>query len=555
MKKLSRMLALLCVIAMTVVLPLQAFAATPSAYAGQTYEDTTINLAVIADSDVTLGKGLDIVGSVYSNGTIYAEQQAEINVEGLFISGTKNETQYVPDWTNAANNNWVPEKNYLDGYILLDAYGNIAQEDTEYLGKPNYEGAIYDPETSFDYSVPSPLYTTPEVSNVIPYMEANANGDTNARNTSVTISESTRINELALEGEALTVDLSNGDVVLVIDKLTMGSNTPGFIITGTEGNDNQLYLYINDYTADVFEVIANYNDAEHRYYATGDTDEAIAWMDEAGDPDRLKLYITKENAVIGACHVSGDIYFNSNSVDFSGASLFNGHLTTNADEFKTTGAAFFRGVVMAPNAASYVANGGTILGQLYTDTLDMEGWGRILYMPSRLYPSKVPEPSVDPDPTAVPTETPAVDEGEPAYIVRYVVATGEYTRGTMDTKMHKPARGLDKDGNQEAELEYEVLDETTYQITGPQYVSDEIKERVQLILNTTDDVFVQRGSEGLIQRERFGRIDFNGQDMSLSITPYAYPRMSDKIDTMYLCWGDRNSQVETVWYVIPEELR
>lgn len=550
MKMLSKMLSLLCAVVMTVVLPLQVFAATPSAYAGQTYGDTTVNLAVIANGDVTIGGSMEVDGSIYSNGTIYAKKGGENKVSGFFISGTKNETQYVPDWTNAANNNWIPEKNYLDGYILLDEYGNMIPENTEYYNpKPVYAGAIYDPETSFDYSVPSSLFTVPEVSNVIPYMEANVFGNSVARNTPVIISENTRVNEMDVEGEAVTVDLSKGDVVLVIDKLTVGSNTPGFIVTGTEGNNNKLYLYINDYTSDVFEVIANFNDAEHRYYSPSSSEEAVAWMDEAGDPNRLKLFVTKENAKIGACHVSGDIYFNTNSLDFTCSSLFDGNFTTNADKYNVTSSAYFRGIVMAPNADSYIANSGTILGQLYTDTLKMEGWGRILYTPSRIYSPEVPEPTDDPEPTAEP------EEGDPAYIVRYVVATGEYTRGTMDTKMHKPARGLDEEGNQETELEYEVLDESTYKVTGPQYVSDEVKERVQLILNTTEDVFVQRGSEGLIQPERFGRIDFNGQDMSLSITPYAYPRMSDKINTMYLCWGDRNSQIETIWYVIPEELR
>lgn len=67
-------------------------------------------------------------------------------------------------------------------------------------------------------------------------------------------------------------------------------------------------------------------------------------------------------------------------------------------------------------------------------------------------------------------------------------------------------------------------------------------------MNTTDDVFVYRENE--IVYSRFGRVDSNGYDTSLTIAPYVVPQIDDEVNTMWLAFGDRNGKVQTVWMVI-----
>ncbi len=536
MKKFTRVLALLCVIAMT-VLPLQVFAAAPSAY-----ENEGRNLAVIANGDVNIyGDAMLIDGSVYSNGTIYVGDGQGNKINGIFISGEEGSL----DPGDGVTEDWQ-----CDGYIHVNDNGT-RDNINAYSSKPEYNGAILDKDTSFEcsykpFSVPSidnnlgdVLMTVYPNSTWAWSQERGSYPVVDESQAPRTITEDTYIENLTMNGSwvdaynfAMVIDTTAGDVNVVINNMVSPVN-PSFVVLG----NNKANIYINN-VSDISGYRINYNFNESW--------ECVPIVGSAN----TNIYLTGDSVKVDASQISGNLFVNANSLEVSGSANVIGDIETNAKEFAIIGSqCSVTGTVCAPNAASRVVDSGTLYGQLHTDTLTINGSGRIIYKPDTL-----PVPSGD-EPIVTPEPTPDVDEGEPAYIVRYVVATGEYTRGTMDTKMHKPARGVDKDGNKEEELEYEVLDETTYQITGPQYVSDEIKERVQLILNTTDDVFVQRGSEGLIQPSRFGRIDFNGQDMSLSITPYAYPRMKDKIDTMYLCWGDRNSQVETVWYVIPEELR
>ena len=421
----SKIISWLLAVSMLAVTAVPAFAAAPSAYDGQPYEsvgyssdddpDGEINLAVIANGDVNIGGSMEVQGSIYSNGTIYQRSSGDYNiVNGLLISGT--EYKYdVENWVqNTTTWNWESTTETVTlPYVMLEQDGSPVTNtgNIQYMGKPKYEGSITDKETSFDYTLPEGVYTTPEVSNVVEYKEANQWGNEAAGNLPITISESTRFNTLYPMGDSVTIDVSKGDVVVVIDNMVLGSGTPEFRIVGTEGNDNQAWIYINGFenpNDNMFQIIANINDAPNRFYTTGDTATAEAYMDEAASPDRLKMFVTLEDTKVGACHVSGDVYFNTNSLDFAGASLFNGHITTNAETFNVNDSAFFRGVVMAPYADSYVAQSGTIIGQLYTDTLKMEGWGRILYDPDKLreYPSEIPTPGDEPAPEATPEPTP-----------------------------------------------------------------------------------------------------------------------------------------------------
>lgn len=538
MRKVSRILAFLCVVAMiATVLSCAAFAASPSSYTNDGR-----NLAVIANGDVNIyGDAMFIDGSVYSNGTIYCGDGAGNKINGIFISGTEGS---VDENTVEGAESWK-----CDGYIHVNDNGT-RDGITYYSSKPEYNGAIKDDSTSFECSYKP--FTVPTIANnigdvlmtVYPsglWVWSEAEGsifEVKEDEAPRTITEDTYIENLTMNGSwvdaykaAMIIDTTAGDVNVVINNIVEAVN-PSIIVVGP----NKANIYIN-------------NAKDLRNFRVNYSYDTTTWqLVPVSSSENTNIYVTGNDIVINGSQISANVNVNAKSLEVSGATKMIGDVDTSAEKFATIGGeASITGTVCAPNADSEVINSSTIYGQLHTDTLTINGAGRIIYRPDTIPPTKDDEPET-------PTET-AKPEGEPAYIVRYVVATGEYSRGTMKTKMHKPARGVNAEGIQEEELEYEVLDENTYEITGPQELSQEVKDRVQLILNTTNDVFVQRGSEGLLQKSRFGRIDSNGTDMSLSITPYAYPQMSSVINTMYLCWGDRDSQVETVWYVIPEELR
>lgn len=535
MRKFGKVLAMLCVVALVVTaLSCTAFAASPSSYTNDGR-----NLAVIANGDVNIyGDAMYIEGSVYSNGTIYCGNGAGNKIDGIFISGTEGS---IDENTVAGEESWK-----CDGYVHVNDDGT-RDGINYYSTKPEYNGAIFDNDTSFECSYEP--FTVPEIGNnigdVVVTVYPNATwrwteargafAEVDVNQAPRTISEDTYIENLTINGTyvdeykaAMIIDTTKDDVNIVINNIVEAVN-PSFIVVGP----NKANIYIN-------------NAKDMRNFRVNYSYDTTTWqLVPVSSGDNTNIYVTGDDLVINGSQISANLNINAKSLEVSGSTTVIGDVTSSAENFAVSGGeTSITGTVCVPNADSKVVNSSTIYGQLHTGTLLINGAGRIIYKPDTIPPTATDEPAVTPEP-----------EGDPAYIVRYVAATGEYSRGTMDTKMHKPARGLNAEGLQEEELVYEVLDENTYKITGPQEVSQEIKDRVQLILNTTNDVFVQRGSEGLLQRERFGRIDSNGTDMSLSITPYAYPQMSDVINTMYLCWGDRDSQVETVWYVIPEELR
>lgn len=401
------------------VAPLSVFAKTSEEYDGKSYAelgiasddtDGKINLAVIANNDVNFKNTMTVQGSVYSNGTIYAWSNGHMAVEGLFISGTKNEEQYIIE-----NN----EKKYLNGYVLKDTNGTyISNPDVTYNTKPEYEGAVYDDDTSFTYSLSDDMFDVPEIENVIEYKAASQWGNKWNDNLPLVISESTHFNKLDIQGKGVTVDLSKSDVILVIDNLGK-SNASDIAVTGTEGNDNQLFLYINGYEDNKFNLGINWNGDYPNYIPN---DEALnEYMDKTGDPDRVKVFLTKDAVDMDYCHISGDVYINTTQFSVTGSTLINGHITTNATAFDVQSSAYFRGVVMAPNAATAVSKKGTVIGQVYTDTLEMEGEGRIIYnpdtmrdydtdIPNPVAPSETEEPTATPAATEAPTEIPVVTE-------------------------------------------------------------------------------------------------------------------------------------------------
>lgn len=557
MKKVLKLISVVCVLAL--VLSCTAFAAAPSLYDGQSYSaagyssddpDGVFNLAVIANSDVKIvGNAMYIQGSVYSNGNIYVGDGQGNKIDGLFISGTEGSL----DPGNGSTDDWQ-----CDGYIHVNSWNYTTDGITAYSTKPEYEGAIYDPNTSFEcsykaFEIPQIANDLGDVAMNVYYNESYVDWDP-VNNVAIyepdgtqpkTIAEDTHIGTLTMNGSqdnwrnikyALTIDATNNDVNVVIDNLS--AVNPSIQVVG----DHRVNIYINN--------VSYVNNLSLNYYK--------GTME--GSTDNTYLYLTGDNVTFGASTVAANkITVNANSLEVSGSSKVVSDIDTNASNFTITGGQTeVTGTVCAPNAASKVVDSGTLYGQLHTDTLVNNGAGSIIWKAD----SAVAK--IEAEPTATPGEEVEEPVDVPAgYIVHWNVVNNVWERGTMDTKMHSPARGED-----EAEIPaYEVLKEGTFKKTGAQYISPEIEEHVTVIYEESDNAFKKQERKGQVseetgltyvfQPERFGRIDSNGKETSLSITPYAWSKIANKIGDygMYLCWGDNVDSVTDVWYVVPEDMR
>ncbi len=299
MKKVLKLISVVCVLAL--VLSCTAFAAAPSLYDGQSYSaagyssddpDGVFNLAVIANSDVKIvGNAMYIQGSVYSNGNIYVGDGQGNKIDGLFISGTEGSL----DPGNGSTDDWQ-----CDGYIHVNSNDYTTNGITAYSTKPEYEGAIYDPNTSFECSYKS--FEIPQIANDLGDVEMNvyANGiwtwdpvlgsyELPPENGAKTITEDTHIGTLNMNGNqnnwkgikyALTIDATNNDVNVVIDNLS--AESPSIQVVG----DHRVNIYINN--------VSNVNDLALNYYK--------GTME--GSTDNTYLYLTGDNVTFGASTVA-----------------------------------------------------------------------------------------------------------------------------------------------------------------------------------------------------------------------------------------------------------
>ncbi|HIV86213.1 MAG TPA: hypothetical protein H9900_05315 [Candidatus Monoglobus merdigallinarum] len=408
---------------------------------------------------------------------------------------------------------------YLNGDV---EYGNNA--DSSQISGTVVQGS--------GFNCTYPGFTVPEIGNVINSAEATVKKP-------LTISQDTRISNLKVdaggknksEDPAIVIDTAAGDVVLVVDKL---NDFPSILVEGS----NTAYIYFTDANHTVLDnmKINSYADGTPRI---------------SGSPSNTKVFISGDDDYdFSNVQVYADVYFDTNGLELEKKTVITGNIYTNADKIEITSP--ITGVICAPESECEVNSSGVVRGQVHVKQLNMaNGNGVIIYDASIAEsgePALPSEPTVEPsEPTTEPSE-PTEQPSEPAgKVVRYNVATGEYSRGTMATKMHTP------DGVENAHLNYEVLDENTFEVSGPQEVSDDIKADVQLILETVNDTFISRKADPAVNLQwwRFGRIDSNGTSMTLSITPYSYQTIqAGGVDTMWLCWGDRDTEVETVWMVV-----
>lgn len=423
-----------CLLACSMIASTAAFAAAPSQYDGQPYgslgyasedSDGEFNLAVIANGDVKIfGDTMYIKGSVYSNGTIYAGNGQGNKVDGLFISGTENTV-----FTSDDNNDEWTQYRTAEGFVHVNDNGTT-DGINYYSTQIEHEGAILDKDTSFECAYEP--FTVPDVANnlgdvlmtVYPNStwswseERGSYSEVNEEEAPRTITEDTYIENLTMNGswvdayhQAMIIDTTAGDVNVVINNLVNPVN-PSIKVVG----ENEANIYINNInTLSNLRINYDYNSN---------------WqLDVDGSVDHTHLYITGGNVVLNAGKIAvADMTVNAETLEVSGSTTFYGDIESNAEVFTITdGQTEVTGIVCVPNADSEVVDSATLYGQLHTDTLTINGAGRIIWRAdSAVKPGETPAPTetpvVTPEPTLepVPTGTPIDLDGVGyAYIFGY----------------------------------------------------------------------------------------------------------------------------------------
>ncbi len=382
-----------------------ALAASPEEYDGQPYgnlgyesqdADGEFNLAVIANGDAKIySDAMYIKGSVYSNGKIYVGNGQGNKIDGLFISGTGN-TVFGSDNNN---NEWTQYRT-AEGYIHVNSNGTT-DGINYYSTQPEFAGAIDDKETSFDYSYEE--FTVPDAGESWGDAEFNVYGNEYQKNLPATIYEDAKYDKVTINGSygpAITVNTTNGDVNLVIDEITSNSSNINIKVVG----DNQANIYIGSLPENI-PVLVNYDNTK--------------WPAEKdGSAENTHLYFGGDRTVISASRIAAaDIHVNSSYLEVSGDANVTGNIYTGAEQFKLDGGQTeIYGTVFAPNADTDVVGSSTLYGQLYTDTLTINGAGRILWKAdsaaakSDVQPTEVPAATDEPEPTATPAPVPDEEE-------------------------------------------------------------------------------------------------------------------------------------------------
>lgn len=209
--------------------------------------------------------------------------------------------------------------------------------------KPDFASRVVElPNTVFDGSIPE-LISAPVITNYvdkyIPAWETEP----------LTVSENTHFGTLNI-GKPITVDVSNKDIYIVVDKL---SCEWGQSIT-LKGN-GRLFLFIDSFDS---PNPLNINNGSS-------PDKVYIFSKSSISNDNLNLY----------AHV---YYSGLSSIKLDGA--ITGSVVTDAPSLKISGGGdVVNGLVYAPNAAATVESSGRINGRLVADSLTLQGMGYITY--------------------------------------------------------------------------------------------------------------------------------------------------------------------------------
>ncbi|MCC8014604.1 MAG: hypothetical protein LIO87_05360 [Eubacterium sp.] len=569
MKK--NILSVVTAITAAAVMTCSVFAYAPSYYDGTAYSDIgytsedpdgEINLAVIADSDVYIGgngSSMYVQGSIYSNGNIYVNNGGGNDVDGLLISGTEG--------TLDSGYNVVADRECC-GYIHFADDGSVTNAFSTTL---EYEGYIDDQNTSFECSYTD--YTVPSISNVVD--EATANEYWPG---AITVSENTYYKKLNASGACLIIDATNNDVTVVIDALYAVDGNPEILTVGS----NKVNIYINDFYNNSgavtdqmnFAVVSQdvYNSTYgNRFNNMTDVEDAKDYFKTFGDPTNTNVYINSstDSVVFTGGAICGNIYSNADSLTIAGSAEVLGNIYSGASDFTITGGGtFVEGTVCVPNADSQVIDSGTLIGQLHTYTIHMNGAGSIYYQADAAATAVGTTETT----TEGATETTTIDT-ETVYgvlgakVIWYNVdrdtLSDGYELGRIKLVGHTPdGEGHDnKEGISNKDLHYTVLDENTYYHTDEQLSETDWNEAVRRVTKIYEisQMYLDSNTSGENAIEVptvFGRIDSNGYKSSLTVTPYAQAEIKAEAgDNMYVCIADGNGEITDVLMIIDDTVQ
>ncbi|MCD8390373.1 MAG: S-layer homology domain-containing protein [Firmicutes bacterium] len=534
--KIKSLVSILAAVGITVS-SMSAFALSPSEYDGQTYEsvgytsedpDGEINLAVIAASDVTLGNTMYIEGSVYSNGTISVIDGAGNTVDGLFISGTGDTT-----YTGATGEYTAV------GYKIVDSNGTD-ETTTMYDSKPNYNGAIYDTDTSFecvytDYEVPEidnttakqpTSYWTWDAENgsyqVTELADVDVSGSISATEYApITVAEDTHFGTLAISNDGFIIDATDGPINIVIDNFNMyGAGGDGY---WTVLGDNEVNVYINNivrygensdtiklYTQNAEGAIDAINDVTWDYFSFGsDFDAKKEQIEQASGGTNINFYLDCDDSFdtisIQGSFANADI-ITGKSLTTSSTTAIIGDFTVGGD-FSLSASTVVWGTVCAPNSTTFIGQSAVLYGQLHTYDLNMSGAGAIIYQSdsvlAKAEETPASETTDEPEATTEPTEAPDLPSGSEIdlYGLGYAYIFG-YEPGEADEDGYTPIyMGPDDDVTREqvASMLMRMIDQKNGSTSESYDLTDNIAKHA--------DTWYVRGLAYLASKGAFDGID------------------------------------------------
>ena len=204
------------------------------------------------------------------------------------------------------------------------------------------------------------------------------------------------------------------------------------------------------------------------------------------------------------------------------------------------------GLVYAPGQEVEMSGNAIINGMVIAEDLDMTGNSQINKAETSIPGGTTEDTKPGNENEDKTEENPGENSSgivDAIKVVKYVVATDEYTSGRISYMKHTP--------NGHEDLVYDVLNEGSFVPTG-EVVPEEVKADIQLIRDTTTDVFEMRKKE--VSLFPFGRVDSNAYQYALTISPYVVPilnreRFNSDVNN-WLVMGDRHGNVVEVYMIV-----
>ena len=466
MKRMTKVLAVLCLSALVFILPMNAFAAAiqPADAAIYVTGEAEIEGNAKIQGDVIIAGGeLESAGNI--DGIVYQAKGAEINAGGVQVEKYDGElVEYKAPSFDTEPDDSLFEGRYTDG-----------EKDFKIVKSPKRDGEFKD---------------------------------------GYILSENVYVDSLVVEkGLTLNISAEKGELrVIRVETLVCAGNIR---VVG----DGSVVLYVDEVENSSHAAINKDGDP----FAL-----SIVFMSEIDlsiDTIYAEIYAAEEIKLTNT-QVYGNIYAKDDA-EFSGNSVVNGLVYAPEQEVEMSGNAIINGMVIA-------------------EDLDMTGNSQINKAETSIPGGTTEDTKPGNENEDKTEENPGENSSgivDAIKVVKYVVATDEYTSGRISYMKHTP--------NGHEDLVYDVLNEGSFVPTG-EVVPEEVKADIQLIRDTTTDVFEMRKKE--VSLFPFGRVDSNAYQYALTISPYVVPilnreRFNSDVNN-WLVMGDRHGNVVEVYMIV-----